>query len=63
MTEFGEAWLEAVRLEASRRSVALLAGDVHIGLLGLSANLVVLGASAMPRMPRPMPAPEPKRGG
>jgi N-acetylglucosamine repressor len=47
VTEFGEPWLEAVRLEASRRSLALLAADVHIGLLGLSANLVVLGASAM----------------
>lgn len=47
VTSFGERWLAAVRDEASRRSLALLASEVSIDLVRLTSNLTVLGASAL----------------
>ena len=40
-------YLAAVREEATRRSLGLLAGEVTIELVQLTSNLTVLGASAM----------------
>jgi predicted NBD/HSP70 family sugar kinase len=47
VTRLGEAWLDAVRDEARRRSLDLLARDVHIDLAEPIGDLVVLGASAL----------------
>ena len=47
VTRLGEPWLEAVRDEARRRSLALLAEDVHIDLAEPIGDLVVMGASAL----------------
>jgi predicted NBD/HSP70 family sugar kinase len=43
----GELWLEAVRDEAGRRSLGLLAKDVSIELAAPIGDLVVMGASAL----------------
>lgn len=43
----GAPWLEAVRDEASRRSLRLLANDVRIDLAPQLGDLVVMGASAL----------------
>jgi hypothetical protein len=43
----GEPWLEAVRDEAGRRSLGLLAKDVSIELAAPIGDLVVMGASAL----------------
>jgi predicted NBD/HSP70 family sugar kinase len=47
MTEFGEPWLEAVRLEAHRSALPLLADDTRIGLGNLGSDEVELGAAAL----------------
>ncbi|MFN8621536.1 MAG: ROK family transcriptional regulator [Chloroflexota bacterium] len=47
VTQFGERWLAAVRDEAVRRSLGLLAGAVSVDLVRLDSNLTVMGASAM----------------
>jgi len=47
VTEFGEGWLAAVRDEATRRSLGLLAAEVSIDFVRLTSNLTVLGASAL----------------
>ncbi len=43
----GDPWLEAVRDEATRRSLALLAGSTRIELGRTEEDVVVLGASAL----------------
>jgi N-acetylglucosamine repressor len=47
MTEFGEPWLEQVRLETHRSALALLVGQstIHIGTTG--PDVVELGAAAL----------------
>ena len=47
VTSLGEPWLEAVRDEARRRSLGLLAKDVSIELAPPIGDLVVMGASAL----------------
>jgi predicted NBD/HSP70 family sugar kinase len=47
VTLFGERWLAAVRDEAARRSLGLLADAVSVELVRLRSNLTVMGASAM----------------
>jgi ABC-type sugar transport system substrate-binding protein len=43
----GEPWLEAVRDEAGRRSLAMLTGETRIDIGHTSSDEVVLGASAL----------------
>jgi predicted NBD/HSP70 family sugar kinase len=47
MTEFGEPWLEAVRSEAHRSALRLLADDTRIGLGNVGSDAVELGAAAL----------------
>ena len=47
VTSLGEPWLEAVRDEAGRRSLGLLARDVSIELAAPIGDPVVMGASAL----------------
>jgi N-acetylglucosamine repressor len=47
VAQLGEPWLEAVRDEARRRSLGLLARDVSIDLAEPIGELVVMGASAL----------------
>jgi glucokinase-like ROK family protein len=47
MTVFGEPWLAAIRREAHRSALALLADETSIELGRLESNLVVLGAAAL----------------
>jgi predicted NBD/HSP70 family sugar kinase len=47
VAQLGEPWLEAVRDEARRRSLGLLARDVEIELAAPIGDLVVMGASAL----------------
>jgi predicted NBD/HSP70 family sugar kinase len=47
MTRFGEPWLSAVRREARRSALALLADTAQIEIGRLSPNLVVLGSAAL----------------
>jgi N-acetylglucosamine repressor len=47
MTRFGEPWLSAVRREARRSALALLADRAQIEIGRLSPNLVVLGSAAL----------------
>jgi N-acetylglucosamine repressor len=47
VAQLGEAWLEAVRDEARRRSLRLLSQDISIELAEPIGDLVVMGASAL----------------
>src|SRR5688572_7871283 len=47
VTSLGESWLEAVRDEAGRRSLGVLARDVSIELAAPIGDPVVMGASAL----------------
>ncbi len=47
MTAFGEPWLEAVRREARRSALPLLADETRIGLGNLGSDEVELGAAAL----------------
>jgi glucokinase-like ROK family protein len=47
MTGFGEAWLTAVRREAHRSALALLADETRIEVGRLGNDLVILGAAAL----------------
>jgi predicted NBD/HSP70 family sugar kinase len=47
VTAFGEPWLASVRERVDQRTLGLLAADVDISVADRSANLAVLGASAM----------------
>ena len=47
MTEFGDLWLDAVRLEARRTALALLVDETRIGLGNLGSDVVELGAAAL----------------
>jgi N-acetylglucosamine repressor len=47
VTELGSPWLEAVRDEARRRSLALTGGNVEIEIAPPIGDLVVMGASAL----------------
>lgn len=47
MTAFGEAWLTAVRREAHRSALAILADQTRIEMGRVEPNLVVLGAAAL----------------
>jgi N-acetylglucosamine repressor len=47
VTELGSAWLDAVRDEARRRSLALTSGSVAIEIAPPIGDLVVMGASAL----------------
>jgi N-acetylglucosamine repressor len=47
MTGFGDAWLTAVRREAHRSALALLADETRIEVGRLGDDLVVLGAAAL----------------
>ena len=47
MATFGEPWLAAVRREARRSSLALLADETRIDAGTLDQNLVVLGSAAL----------------
>jgi predicted NBD/HSP70 family sugar kinase len=47
VTTFGEPWLAAVRDEATRRTLPILSSELEIGLIDVTSNIVVLGASAM----------------
>jgi predicted NBD/HSP70 family sugar kinase len=47
VADLGEPWLEAVRDEATRRSLPLLADSVEIRTARITANEAVLGASAL----------------
>ncbi len=47
VTELGAPWIEAVRDEALRRSLALTGADVAIEIAPPIGDLVVMGASAL----------------
>jgi predicted NBD/HSP70 family sugar kinase len=47
VTGLGDAWLDAVRDEARRRSLGLLSRNVTIEMAPLGGDLVVMGASAL----------------
>jgi glucokinase-like ROK family protein len=47
MTVFGEPWLAAIRREAHRSALALLADETTIEIGRLESNLVVLGSAAL----------------
>lgn len=47
VASLGEPWLEAVRDEARRRSLGLLADDTQIDLGRMDEDVVILGASAL----------------
>lgn len=47
VTALGEPWLEAVRSEAARRSLALLASGTRIDIGRTADNVVLLGAAAL----------------
>lgn len=47
VTGFGDEWLATVADEARRRSLTLVSGDTEIEFGRLTANVVVLGASAL----------------
>jgi glucokinase-like ROK family protein len=47
MTVFGDPWLAAIRREAHRSALALLADETTIEIGRLESNLVVLGAAAL----------------
>jgi hypothetical protein len=47
VTSLGEPWLDAVRDEAGRRSLGVLARDVSIELAAPIGDPVVMGASAL----------------
>jgi predicted NBD/HSP70 family sugar kinase len=47
VTELGDPWLEAVRDEASRRALGLLARETRIVAGGRAEDVVLLGASAL----------------
>jgi len=47
VTSLGQPWLDAVRDEARRRSLPLLAGRMHIDCVDARLPVVALGASAM----------------
>jgi glucokinase-like ROK family protein len=47
MTVFGEPWLAAIRREAHRSALAILADETTIEIGRLEANLVVLGSAAL----------------
>ena len=47
MTRFGQPWLEAIRQEMLKRSLAMLARRTHIEMGQLEPNVVILGASAL----------------
>jgi predicted NBD/HSP70 family sugar kinase len=47
VTELGDRWLEAVRDEAKRRCLGVLARDIRVELAMPEVNEVVLGASAL----------------
>ena len=47
MTEFGDLWLDAIRLEAQRSALPLLADETRIGLGNLGSDEVELGAAAL----------------
>jgi predicted NBD/HSP70 family sugar kinase len=47
VTELGEPWLAAVRREAGRRALALLADDVEVDVARPTTNVVIRGASAL----------------
>ena len=47
VTGLGEPWLAAVRREARRRVLALLADDIEIAVARPTSNVVVRGASAL----------------
>jgi N-acetylglucosamine repressor len=47
VTELGDTWLDAVRDEARRRSLALTSGNVAIEIAPPIGDLVVMGASAL----------------
>ena len=47
VTTLGEPWLTAVRDEASRRSLRLLADDTRIDIGRPVDNVVILGAAAL----------------
>lgn len=46
-TTFGQPWLDAVRDEARRRTLALLSKDTEIEIASLRSDVVVLGSSAL----------------
>jgi predicted NBD/HSP70 family sugar kinase len=46
-TQLGDPWLDAVRDEATRRALGLLARDVRIDIGGRAEDVVLLGASAL----------------
>ncbi len=47
MTRFGPAWLEAIRQEMLKRSLAILAQGTQVEIGQLEPNVVILGASAL----------------
>ncbi len=47
VAQLGQVWLDAVRDEASRRSLRLLSNDVKIDIAEPIGDLVVMGASAL----------------
>jgi predicted NBD/HSP70 family sugar kinase len=47
VTDLGEAWLSAVRREATSRALALLADDIEIAVARPTTNVVIRGASAL----------------
>lgn len=47
VTCFGQAWLEVVRQEMARRSLALIARDIEVGMSHMGQDIVILGASAL----------------
>jgi N-acetylglucosamine repressor len=47
VTDLGQAWLSAVRREATSRALALLADDIEIAVARPTTNVVIRGASAL----------------
>jgi predicted NBD/HSP70 family sugar kinase len=47
VTCFGQPWLDAIRQELSRRSLATVTGEVAVEISEIGRDIVILGASAM----------------
>jgi len=47
ITRYGQTWLEQIRSEMRRRSLAALANDTQVDISSLSQDVVILGTSAL----------------
>lgn len=44
---FGRAWLDKIRQEMVKRSLAMVAGETEVGISSIGPDIVILGASAL----------------